>query len=146
MNLIALTNTAKEGATKKKKRPTHHKPQKRVPFQTHKNKKNKTCENCDPMTLECVVHSKYTTAEGVATERDRREYLLASIVVTAPVFHLDTSELNADASRNTAREGATKNNKTCEKCDPMKLELSYIQKTQRRKARPQREGERVHLL
>jgi hypothetical protein len=33
------------------------------------------------------------------------------------------------------------NNKTCENCDPMKLELSYIQNTQQRKAWPQRGGE-----
>jgi hypothetical protein len=64
--------------------------------------------------------------------------------------------LNADAEENTAREGATKkrktnppqttkktntqnkNNNTCENCDPMKLELSYIQNTQQRKAWPQR--------
>ena len=31
-----------------------------------------------------------------------------------------------------------KNNKTCENCDPMKLELSYIQNAQQRKAWPQR--------
>ena len=35
-------------------------------------------------------------------------HLLLSIVVTAPVLHLDTSWLNTDASLNTAREGATK--------------------------------------
>jgi hypothetical protein len=48
-----------------------------------------------------VVYSKYTTTEGVATER---VHLLLPIFVTAPVFQLDTSELNADAWRNTARE------------------------------------------
>ena len=30
------------------------------------------------------------------------------------------------------------NNKTCENCDPMKFELSYIKNTQQRKAWPQR--------
>ena len=89
----------------------------------------------------------------MATERGReRVHLLCNIVITAPVFHLDTSELNAAAPENTARreKGATKkrerpnpphknnnkkvpiqirvhknkNKKMCEKCDPMKLELS----------------------
>ena len=89
-----------------------------------------------------------------------RVHLLYAIFVTAPVFHLDTSWLNADALRNTAREGATKKrkdqsttnnnkkgpvsntqnqkNRTCENCDPMKLELSYLQNAQQRKAWPQR--------
>ena len=86
-------------------------------------------------------------------------HLLEAIIVTAPVFHLDTSWLNLVADINTAREGATKNrktnppqrtkkvsfqthkikkNKTCENCDSMKLELSYIQNTQQRKAWPHR--------
>ena len=48
------------------------------------------------------------------SERGRRErvHLLLAIVVTAPVFQLDTSWLNADAFSNTAREGATKKRKT----------------------------------
>ena len=97
-----------------------------------------------------------------------RVHLLLFIFVTAPVFHLDTSLLNADAPQNTAREGATKkrkdqpttnNNKsyrfrntitkrtkTCENGDSMKLELSYIQNAQQRKVWPQREEARVHLL
>ena len=41
-----------ESATKKKKRPTHHKQQKRYRFTKHKNKNNKTCENGDPIKLE----------------------------------------------------------------------------------------------
>jgi hypothetical protein len=88
---------------------------------------------------------------------------------------VDTSELNADASSNTARreKGATKKrndhattqtttnnkryrfkpqtkkkNKTCENCDPTNLELSYIfnNTPQRKRRRGHREGERVHLL
>ena len=47
-----------------------------------------------------------------ASERER-VHLLLLIVVTAPVFHFDTSWLNTDAPRNTAREqGATKKRKT----------------------------------
>ena len=79
----------------------------------------------------------------MATARER-VHLLRSIVVTAPIFHLDTSELlKAVALRNTAkrechRESKTnppqtatkksnvknKNNKTCENDDPMKLAFS----------------------
>ena len=47
------------------------------------------------------------------------------IVLTLDTSHLDTSELNNGALRNTAKE---KGAKMCEKCDPMKLELSSIQK------------------
>jgi len=43
--------------------------------------------------------------------------------------------------KGTVSKTQNQNNKTCEKCDPMKLELSYIQNTQQRKAWPQRGGE-----
>ena len=55
--------------------------------------------------------------KGVATERERGErrervHLLPCILVTAPVSHLDTSELNASALINTARrEGCNKEKK-----------------------------------
>ena len=42
----------KRGCNKEKERPTHHKQQKRVPFQTHRINNNITCENVDPMKLE----------------------------------------------------------------------------------------------
>ena len=61
------------------------------------------------------MYSKDTTVEGVATERERereRVHLLCNRFLTAPVLHLDTSELNAFAEENTAREGATKKRKT----------------------------------
>ena len=45
----------------------------------------------------------------MATEREgKRVHLLPFILVTAPVFQVDTFWLNADATRNTAREGVTK--------------------------------------
>jgi hypothetical protein len=70
LNADAEPNTAREGATKKRK---DQPPQttKKVPFQTHNNKKNKTCEKCDPMKLELSYIQKCTTMEGVATERER---------------------------------------------------------------------------
>ena len=43
-----------------------------------------------------------------AMERGEWVHLLNSILVTAPVFHFDTSWLNACAPKNTAREDATK--------------------------------------
>ena len=45
---------------------------------------------------------------------------------------------------NNKSKTQTQNNKTCENCDPMKLELSYTQKTQQRKA-GHREGEKSTL-
>ena len=89
-----------------------------------------------------------------------RVHLLYAIFVTAPVFHFETSWLNAYAWWNTARreKGATKKkttkpttqtttkkvpfqtttenkNNTCETCDPTNLELSYIfNNTPQRKA------------
>ena len=53
---------------------------------------------------------KNTTTEDVWPQQRGKErfHLLPIIVVTSPVFHLDTSWLNTDAELNTAREGATK--------------------------------------
>ena len=90
---------------------------------------------------------------AVATESTRERecvHLLYAIVVTAPVFQLDTSELNPDAPQNTARKRRVQQRKerphpprnqqkrfrfkpqtkqkkkTCETCDPTNLELSYM--------------------
>ena len=68
--------------------------------------------------LSCRIQNKTTTTvEGVATWPQRegeRVHLLFCIVVTAPVFQLDTFWLNTDAKENTARraKGATKKRKT----------------------------------
>ena len=43
--------------------------------------------------------------------------------------------------KDTVSKTENQNNKTCENCDPMKLELSYIQNTQQRKAWTERERE-----
>ena len=87
-------------------------------FKHTNNKKNKTCENCDPMNLEWS-NNKYstthTTTEGaVATERGREsEYTYWHTYLSPPPYSIWTRpELNADAPRNTAREGATKKRKT----------------------------------
>jgi len=71
---------------------------------------------CPDEPRDVVYIQIHTTTEGaVATERKReRVHLLFCIVVTAPVFQVDTSELNADADINTAKreKGATKKRKT----------------------------------
>ena len=100
-------------------------------------------------------HTTQRKAPWPQTQRER-VHLLHDISVTAPVFHFDTSWLNAAALRNTARreKGATKKrertnpttqttnkspvsnhtcittkkNKACENgtCNPTKLELSFL--------------------
>ena len=69
------------------------------------------CENCDPMKLELSYIQKTQQRKAWPQREGERVHLLLCIVVTFPVFHLDTSELNADAEANTAREGATKKKK-----------------------------------
>ena len=49
----------------------------------HKNTQNKTCENYDPMRLKLSYTSKYVTTREIV-------HLLYAIVVTTPVFQLDT--------------------------------------------------------
>ena len=80
----------KRGCNKEKKRhqPTTNN-NKRVPFQSHKNKNNKACENCDPMKLE-LSYMQNTQQRKAWPQRERVD-LLAYIFVTAPVFHFDTS-------------------------------------------------------
>ena len=156
-----LYKTLQERAPQRKERPTHHNPQKRYRFKHTISKRTKRVRSVIRWNSSCrlfKIHNRGT--------RDHREgervHLLQYIDVTAPVFHFDTFWLNADASLNTARSsGSTKkkkrptrhhkqhkkvsvqkhinkNNNTCENCEPMKLELSYIQNTQQRKAWPQR--------
>ena len=107
----------KEQWVNKKKEKTNPPPQttqKGIGSKTHKQKQQHVWELWTDETR-VVVHPKYTTAESVATEIVREStctHLLLCIIVTAPVFHLDTSELNLDAPLNTAREGATKKRPT----------------------------------
>ena len=90
-NAHAPLNTAREDATKKRKdQPTT--------AQTTRGKSH-------------FVNSKYTQRK-VRHREGESVHLLYAIFVTAPVFHLDTFELNADAKLNTAGEGATKKRKT----------------------------------
>ena len=89
-------------------------------FKHTNNKKNNTCETCDPTNLEWSNIQVFNNTHHNGRRRGHREgerervHLLAYIFVTAPVFQLDTSELNADAPRNTARreKGATKKRKS----------------------------------
>ena len=64
-------------------RVSNHKPKQRT----------KTCENCDPTNLKMsyVFNNTPQTQGAVATERKReRVHLLLAILVTAPVFQVDT--------------------------------------------------------
>jgi len=138
-----------------------------------KNKKqnNKQCENCDPMKLELSYIQTHNN--GKAWPQRRRE---STCTLTAmhschrtriPFRHV-LIELFCDVKHCKKRKGCIKekkdhthhnrnkkvpfqkhkikNNKQCEKCDWMKLELSYIQKSQQRKAWPQTERERESTL
>ena len=103
-----LHETLQERVQQRKERPTDHKQNKKVPFQKQN---NRTCENCDQMKLELLFIQTHHNER-----RGHREgegiHLLSCIFVTAPVFHLDTSELNLDANRNTARERKQKDQPT----------------------------------
>jgi len=158
LNLNALTNTAREGATKKRKT---NPPQstKKVPFQTHNIKKNKTCEKCDPMKLELSFIQN--TQQRNAWPQRGRESTLTPIHIfhrpSIPFWHVlierrcfikhckeqwvNKKKEKTNPPPQTTQKGIgskTQNNNTCENCDSIKLELSYIQNTQQRKAWPQR--------
>ena len=90
----------REGCNKEKKDETHHTNNNntRSRFKPQTTRKSNTCETCDPTNLELsYIHSSTnTTTEGCCGHRGREEervHLLRSIVVTAPVFHLDKSAL-----------------------------------------------------
>ena len=113
MNADADWNTAREGATTKRK--DTNPPQtttKEYRFKHTNNKKNNTSEKCDPIKLELSYIQKAQQRRAwPQREGEERVHLLYCISVTAPVFHFDTSELNTDKPSNTAREGATKKKK-----------------------------------
>ena len=121
------------------------------------------------MKLELSHNSKYTTTEGMATERGRESTLTARHSCHRPRIPFRHVLIERRCARKHCKRGCNKEkerpihhkqqqkyrfikhknkkNRTCEnKCGPMTLELLYIQNTQQRKAWPQREGERVHLL
>ena len=83
---------------RKEKDQTHHtNNNNKVPFQTTNNKKNKTCETCDPpknLELSYIFNNtpqgKQVPCGHRGSERER-VHLPPCIVVTAPVFHFDTS-------------------------------------------------------
>ena len=151
--------TQQERVQQRKEWSTHHKQQKMDRFKNTKTKITKRVRIVIRWNSSCRIFKNHNSDIRRGHREGERVHLLLCIFVTAPVFQLDTSWLNTDAPSNTAREGATTkrktnppqttkkitvsktqniNNKTGENCDPMKLELSYIQNTQQRKARPQR--------
>ena len=107
-----------KGATtqKRKTKPKTQTTNNKVPFQTtNKIKRTKRVRLVTRRTSSCRIHS---TTHHNRRRRGHREgervHLQPYIVVTAPVFHFDTSWLNADADSNTARreKGATGKRKT----------------------------------
>ena len=89
-----LYKTLQEGCNKEKKEQHTTTKQKSTRTVPKTKKYNRTGENCDQ-----IINLEF-----------ERLHLLANIVVTAPVFHLDTSELNIDAEWNTARKSANPQN------------------------------------
>jgi hypothetical protein len=68
----------------RKERPNPPQTTKKVPFQKHKNKITKRVRIVIQMKLEFVIYSKYTTAEGVATERERESTYFVSYLSPPP--------------------------------------------------------------
>ena len=103
----------REGVQQRKaKDQTHHtNNNNKVPFQTKQKKEQNVWDlwPYEPRVVKYMyikIQQHITTECAVATwpqRRRERVHLLSSIVVTAPVFHFDTSWLNANASLNTAR-------------------------------------------
>ena len=61
----------------------------KIPFQKHKNKNTRKHETCDPMKLELSYIKKYTTTEGVATEREG-EYTYCNSYLSPPPYSIWT--------------------------------------------------------
>ena len=156
--------TLQESVQQRKERPTHHKQQKGT-ISKHKNKNNRTCENCDPMKLE-LSYSKTQQRKAWPQTRGRESTLTLLHIchrTRNPVGHVlierrcvikhckrgcnkeKKDQPTTNNKKHRFKNTETKNNKTSENCDPMKLELSYIQKHNNGR-RGHIEGERVHLL
>jgi hypothetical protein len=90
LNTDARSNTAKASVQQEGKRENPQQQQENSKKVRQKN----LCENCDHnMKLELfyIKNHEATQREGESV------HLLLSIVVTAPVFHFDTSWLNSNA-------------------------------------------------
>ena len=151
----------------RKERPTHHKQQQKGTVSNTQIQNNNTCENCDPMKLELSYIQK--TQQRKAWPQRGRESTLTVIHIChrprIPFGHVlierrcaikhckrgcnkeKKDQPTTNNKKGTVSKTQKQNNKTCEKCDPMKLELSYIQNTQQRKAWPQeREREYTYFV
>jgi len=102
LNFFAPRNTAREDATKNRKDQPTTNNKKEYRFKNTKSKLIKRVRIVIRWNSSQRINSKYSTEEGMVSKREG-VHLLHLIDVTAPVFHLDTSWLNAAASRNTAR-------------------------------------------
>ena len=143
----------REGCNKEKKDQTHHtNNNNKVPFQTTTKNKNNTCETCDPTNLELsYIFNNTPQRKAPWPQRGReREYTLTAIHIChrpcIPFGHV-LIERRCASKHCKKREGCNTENKdqthhnqqqryhsksqneknrTCEKCDPMKLELSIF--------------------
>jgi hypothetical protein len=115
LNADAEANTARreKGAPKKEiPDPQPHNKKHRSKTKT-KITKHVRSEKRDQMTRElscCRVKKKHNRGRRGHREGERI-HLLPYILVTAPVFHFDTSWLNTDADENTAKERVQQRNK-----------------------------------
>ena len=95
---------ARGNATRETKRTTHNNSKSAIP----QTKQHNVWEYSDNWQDDSrvVVLKTHTVGWGVEedTQTHRERDLLKLIAVTAPVSHFDTSWLNTDANRNTARE------------------------------------------
>jgi hypothetical protein len=173
LNADACLNTARRetGATKRRKtKPTTNTTTK-IPFQTTNQRKNKTCETCDPTKFE-VSYIFNNTPQRKALWPDREEERESTLTAChtchrtrIPFRHVlierrcftkhcnkrdgcnkekkdQTHHTNNNSKGPVSNHKQEKNN-TCETCDPTNLELSYIfNNTPQRKAPwPQRRRE-----
>jgi hypothetical protein len=143
---------------RKKDQPTTNN-NKRYRFK-HTRQNNKTCENCDPMTLELSYIQN--TQQRKAWPQSGRESTLTAIHTCnrprIPFGHVliehrcvikhckrgcnkeTKDQTHHKQQKGTVSKTQNQKNKTCETyCDPMKFELSYSN-TQQGKAWPQRES------
>ena len=113
--------TLQERMQQRKERPTHHKQHtwKGIVFKNTKTNRTKRVSIVIRWNLSCLIKhclyiqhtQQHNSRRRGHWEGERRVHLLLCIDFTALVSHLDTSWLNTDADRNTARKGATKKRK-----------------------------------
>ena len=90
IELLCSRKHCKRGCNKEKKRPTHHKPQKRVRFKHTTTKENKTCEKCDPMKLELSYVQNTQQQMKLEPSERKREYTYCVPYLSPPPYSIST--------------------------------------------------------